>query len=191
MSQQPADGMSVDPGLRTARELALGGLLGALGLVLPLAFHMVPQGGPMFLPMHLPILVLGLLVRPTIAGTVGVIVPLLSFLLTGMPPVPTVVFMCLELGTLGAVASLLSRLMRRSPLAAPWAATLGAIIAARAMAGVAVMTVGPLMGFRRPVIEYLGFVIVTGLPGIIIQLTVVPLLITYLKRVGVIGQVGT
>jgi len=53
------------------------------------------------------------------------------------------------------------------------------------------MTIGPLMGFRRPVIEYLGFVIVTGLPGIIIQLTVVPLLITYLKRVGVIGQVGT
>ena len=141
--------------------------------------------------MHLPILALGLIVRPTVAGTVGLLVPLLSFLLTGMPPVPTVVFMCFELGALGAVASLLSRLLRSYHWAGPWIATLGAIVAARIASGLTVMVIGPLMGFHRPIIEYLGFVIVTGLPGIAIQLTVVPLLITYLKRVGVLGRIGT
>ncbi len=177
---------TTDDQLRAARELALGGLFGALGIALPLAFH-AAQLGKMMLPMHFPILILGLLVRPAIAGTVGAIVPLLSALLTGMPPLapPTAIMMCFELAALGATASVLASRLRWNP----WAASVGAILVARTVLGLAVIAVGPLLGFRVSAFAYVAAAVVAGLPGIIIQLATIPLLITWLRRVGAVGTV--
>ncbi|MGB9619107.1 MAG: ECF transporter S component, partial [Armatimonadota bacterium] len=69
----------------SARDLALGGLFGATGVALPIVFHAVGLGKA-FLPMHLPVLVCGLLISPTVAFAVGVVTPLVSSVLTGMPP---------------------------------------------------------------------------------------------------------
>ena len=41
--------------LRKARDLALGGMMGALGVLIPIAFHAVGGAGPVFLPMFLPV----------------------------------------------------------------------------------------------------------------------------------------
>ena len=55
--------------LSRARELALAGLMGALGLLLPIGFHALGWGGSVFLPMHLPVVVAGFLVGPAAAAT--------------------------------------------------------------------------------------------------------------------------
>jgi len=180
MSAQKDQAQALDPGLQTARELALGGLFAALGIALPLAFH-AAQLGKVFLPMHFPVLALGLLVRPSIAGTVGAIVPLVSCLLTGMPPLapPIAVMMSFELGALGTTASLLSYHLHWSP----WLSAPVAIVAARVVLGGAVVAVGPLLGFRVPVLTYVIGAIVTGAPGIALQLATMPLLVQWLKRV--------
>ncbi|MDI6828708.1 MAG: hypothetical protein QME62_09515, partial [Armatimonadota bacterium] len=87
-----------DP-LVTARELAIAGLLGALGLLLPIAFHALGWGGRVFLPMHLPIMAAAFLISPGTAVSVAVVVPFLSAVLTGMPPLapPVAVLMAIEL----------------------------------------------------------------------------------------------
>jgi len=76
--------------------LTLTALLIAVGVLLPMVFHILSFGGPMFLPMHIPVLVAGFLLPWQFAALVGITTPLLSFFLTGMPPVPTVFTMTLN-----------------------------------------------------------------------------------------------
>ena len=44
----------------STRRLVMAALCVALGVVLPMAFHSVPRGGSIFLPMHIPVLLCGL-----------------------------------------------------------------------------------------------------------------------------------
>ena len=51
------------------KKMIYGGLLTAVGLVLPQAFHVFGQGvGMAFLPMHLPVMIAGILLGPCYAG---------------------------------------------------------------------------------------------------------------------------
>ena len=63
--------------------------------------------GEALLPMHFPILLLGLFVGPHAAIAAGVVSPLLSFMLTGMPKAAMLPFMIIELGVYGLCAGLL------------------------------------------------------------------------------------
>lgn len=84
------------------KKMIYGGLLTAVGLVLPQAFHVFGQGvGMAFLPMHLPVMIAGILLGPCYGGLIGLIVPLVSSMLTGMPPVPKLYFMLVELVAYG------------------------------------------------------------------------------------------
>ena len=93
------------------RRLTTGTLTGtalllAMGVVLPIVFHAFPLGGRIFLPMHLPALVAGLVLGPVAGLIVGAGSPVLSMLLTGRPTVPYMIPMLLELATYGLVAGL-------------------------------------------------------------------------------------
>jgi predicted membrane protein len=68
-----------------ARSLAVAGLLVAMAVTLPLAAHVIKVGGPVLLPMHIPIFLAGLLLSPGLAVLVGVLSPIVSFLLTECP----------------------------------------------------------------------------------------------------------
>ena len=82
-------------------------LLLALGVVLPIVFHAIPLGGRIFLPMHLPTFVAGLVMGPVAGLVVGAGSPILSGLLTGRPTVFYMIPMILELATYGLVSGLL------------------------------------------------------------------------------------
>ena len=57
----------------------------ALCVVLPMAFHSIQNAGAIFCPMHIPVLLCGLLVGWPYGLLCGLAGPLLSSLLTGMP----------------------------------------------------------------------------------------------------------
>ncbi len=88
------------------RKITYGGLLLAIGIVLPQVFHLTggPASGATFLPMHIPVLIAGLLLGPAYGLIVGVVTPFLSFLITGMPVVARLPFMVVELTVYGLVA---------------------------------------------------------------------------------------
>jgi len=164
-----------------ARDLALGGLFGALAIVIPIAFHALAPGlGSVFLPMYYPILALGLLASWEVAVVVGVLAPVLSMAFTGMPPPHIAVIMACELAALGAVASLM-----RSWRVGIWPSALISLIASRVVGVGIVVAVLPLFGIHR---EYalLGFI--ASLPGIIILLTVVPAAVYAIERTSMMGR---
>jgi hypothetical protein len=100
------------------REISRAAFCVALALVLPAVFHAL-QLGHVFLPMYLPLLLGAFLVRPATAGLAAFGAPLLSALLTGMPPLvpPVAVWMAVELGAMAFAASWLRRGLRWPPIA--------------------------------------------------------------------------
>ena len=88
------------------RTLTTTGLLLAVGLLLPMVFHSLfgAEGGKMFLPMHYAVLLGGLLLGPVAGAFLGIATPVLSTLMTGMPPVAILPPMVVELAVYGLVA---------------------------------------------------------------------------------------
>lgn len=63
-----------------------------------MAFHLIGMTGPITLPMHIPVLIGGLLLSP-LALLLGIVTPVVSSLLTGMPVIyPMAIIMAFELG---------------------------------------------------------------------------------------------
>ena len=166
-----------------ARDLTMGGLFGALALVVPIAFHPIGGAGKMFLPMFLPILALGLLASWEVCLIVGCIVPLLSSSLTGMPPPPTAILMMFELTAMAAVASLC-----RSRGWGIWPAAIAAIVAAKVVGAIEVLTIAPMVGYTEDLLAYVLASFGVSLPGTILLLTVVPGAVGLIEKVSILGR---
>lgn len=158
-------------------NLVTTGVLIGLGVLLPIAFHMVGAMGQIFLPMHIPVLITGLLLGGKFGLVAGILTPLLSSLLTGMPPVmPVMPMMMVELMTYGAISGYLYHQHRVSLLLS----LIGAMFSGRLMALGAVYVMALLVQIKLTPIAYITGAFVTGLPGMAIQLAVVPLLVNRL-----------
>ena len=163
----------------TTKELVLSGLLLASGIILPMIFHMFGMTGPIVLPMHIPVLLGGCLLSPIMALLLGIITPIISGLLTGMPVMfPMAVIMAIELGIYGLSASLSTRNLKLSPIPS----LIISMIAGRIAAGLTVAALVQLFGIKMNPIAYVTGAIVTGIPGIIIQLIFIPTLVYTIKR---------
>lgn len=161
------------------KEIVLSGLLLATGLILPMIFHVFGVTGPMVLPMHIPVLLGGMLLSPSLALILGIITPVLSSIFTGMPVLfPMAVIMAFELGTYGFVASLALRKFKLNILSS----LLISMVSGRIAAGLTVALLIMLFGIKMNPIVYVKGAIITGIPGIIIQLVFIPPLIYAIKR---------
>ncbi|MFA9423226.1 MAG: ECF transporter S component [Sedimentibacter sp.] len=162
----------------TTKELVLSGLLLATGIIVPMIFHMLGVMGSIVLPMHIPVLIGGLLLSPSLALSLGIVTPIISGILTGMPVLfPMSIIMAFELGTYGLVSSLLTRKMKLSVVPT----LIISMISGRIAAGFAVAALIQLFGINMDPVLYIKASIITGLPGIIIQLIFIPTLVYAIK----------
>ncbi|MHC1745977.1 MAG: ECF transporter S component [Negativicutes bacterium] len=154
--------------------LVAGAVCIAFGIVLPIAFHMAGAMGSVFLPMHIPVMIAGLFIGAEAGWITGMITPLLSSLMTGMPPLmPVLPLMVVELSVYGFAGGYLHQRMRFSLLVS----LIGAMIAGRLAVAATAYIMLNLLGIQLKPFVYLTAAVVTGLPGIIIQLMIVPLLV--------------
>ena len=175
--------------LRRARELVLAGLCVALGLTVPWLIHVAGGGslGRVLLPMYLPVLLAGLLLRPPLAVLVGVLTPVLSSALTGMPPpLPILPLMVGELAVLAGVASLLHQRLRLNV----WVAAVAAVLAERLALALLAAGLGGWLGLPVPWAVYVGGALVAGLPGVALLLAVVPPLALVAERRSLLAERG-
>lgn len=166
-------------------NIVYSGLLIAIGILLPQLFHVFgPAAGKTFLPMHIPVLLAGFLVGPLYGLGVAILVPILSSVITGMPPVPMLYFMLFELVTYAVVAGILYKKLKLNL----YVALIGAMICGRLIYGLSLVVVVNLLGMTFPFTNVVAFFgsMSTGIPGIIIQIVVVPPLIFALKKGGLI-----
>jgi hypothetical protein len=161
------------------REVVWSALFIALGLTIPVLFHTVGLGAA-FLPMFLPILAAGLLLRSVPAALIGLVTPPLSALLTGMPPLmPPVAFvMAVEGVILGALSSFLYRRLQWNIFLTAAAA----VLVQRTVMILLTIVLAPLFGLPGP-LAALGL-LAQGLPGVSLLIFAVPLLIRYLEKTG-------
>ena len=157
--------------------MIISAVMAALGLVLPVAFHAVGLGNH-FLPMLLPLLLNGFLVSLPWAALTGAVVPVISSLATGMPPMypPVAAQMSLEGVVLGGVAAAIYRSQPRRL----WPALLSAVLLGRLSALAAAWFLARLFGLPAAFVS--AAMLVRGLPGVALQMAVVPLVVRQLQR---------
>jgi hypothetical protein len=162
----------------SSRELAYAGLFGAAALLLPVLFHLVKLGS-VFMPMYLPLVTLAFLVRPLPAGVTAAITPLLSAVVTGMPPLypPVAEIMSVELC---AMAMLIAAVCVRWPRANVLILLVLVLVFGRAL------HVG-LVYFSSLLIQLpAGFLarlsLLSGWPGIVLMLVTVPPTVQIVRR---------
>ena len=160
-------------------------MLIALCVVFPLAFHAVPYAGRMLLPMHIPVLLAGLVCGPLFGLIVGLAGPFLSNLFTSMPPMVLVPPMMIELGTYGLVAGLMIKLIHTRRLSVDlYISLLAAMLIGRIVAGIAQAVY--FYGGTYAIGSWTTVYFVNSLPGLVIQLLLIPSLIIALEREKVI-----
>ncbi|MCD4711656.1 MAG: ECF transporter S component [Clostridiales bacterium] len=165
---------------KKTHSLILSGVFIALGLVLPIAFHMFGGAGPIFLPMHIPVLIGGFFLSPMLALSVGVLTPMLSGIITGMPPIfPMMPIMMLELGIYGLTISVVKNNVTKNP----YIALLASMILGRVAAGFMVFVLSTFFAAKLPsAIIFITTSVTTGIPGIIIQLIIIPIVVIALNK---------
>ena len=71
--------------MEKVKKVTLSGMLFAIGLILPLFIGQIPAVGKMLLPMHIPVLICGLILGWQYGLAVGFLLPLVRSVLFGMP----------------------------------------------------------------------------------------------------------
>ena len=159
----------------------------ALCVVLPQAFHAVPNAGAIYLPMHIPVLLCGLICGWSYGLLCGLAGPALSALLTGMPPAAVLPGMLVECGVYGLAAGLLMQLLRTKHLYADLYISLAAaMLLGRVVSGIAKALIFSAGSYSMA--SWVAGSFVTALPGIAIQLALLPSIVYALMRARLIPQ---
>ncbi|HIZ55649.1 MAG TPA: ECF transporter S component [Firmicutes bacterium] len=169
------------------KKLVLAALFVALGAAMPYAFHMIPNAGNVLLPMHIPVLLCGLICGWPYGLACGVLAPLLSNLTTQMPPVGILPSMLCELAVYGLIAGLLFHLIHTGKKVLDiYIALIGAMLAGRLVYGILNAVIFNAGNYSLAIWATSAFV--TALPGIIIQLLLIPAVLFTLEKAKLIQR---
>lgn len=167
------------------KKLTLSALFVALGLVLPLLTGQLKALGNAFLPMHLPVLLCGLIVGPVYGMTIGLILSILRHFTFGMPPLyPTAIAMSFELATYGFVVGYVYKNSRWKCIIALYESLIIAMIAGRIVWGIVTMILLGINGQAFTWQMFMAGAFLNAIPGIVFQLIFIPSLMIALNKTG-------
>jgi riboflavin transporter FmnP len=170
------------------RNLVLAGLFIAIGLILPFITGQIPEIGRQLLPMHIPVLIAGFVLGWKYGLVVGLIVPILRSLLFTMPHMfPTAVAMSFELAAYGCLTGLLYNAFPKKN-GYIYATLILSMLGGRVIWGIVSLI---LYGFTETAFTWKAFMagaFVNAIPGIIIQIIIIPILIMALERSNLIEK---
>lgn len=166
--------------LSYVKSIVFTAVCSALCVVVPMAFHTIPNAGVVFLPMHIPVLLCGLICGWPHGLICGLIGPLLSSVITGMPPAAMLPSMMVECAVYGLVTGLMMRYVRtRCAVADLYISLVSAMILGRVVAGVAKSLI---FSPGTAPFAWVTTSLVAGIPGIVIQLVLMPTIVFALTQ---------
>lgn len=158
-------------------DVPLAAIVGAV--VVPQIFHALGAVsglgtalGEAFLPMHLPIILVGLLAGPYAGAVSGLLGPLASFALSGMPGIVMLPFMMIELCAYGLFAGLL-----RNVKLPTIAKVIIVQVAGRAVRAVAILLAVYAFGSESVRVATIWMSVAAGICGIVLQWALLPLIV--------------
>lgn len=156
-------------------EITLSALFLAIGIVLPFITGQIQQIGNMLLPMHLPVLLCGMIVGWKYGILIGFVLPILRSALFSMPPMfPTAISMAFELATYGFVSGYLYKKFHSKGVVSIYFALLMAMLAGRIIWGIVSMIL--LDNFTWQL--FISSAFIQALPGIVLQLIIIPVIMS-------------
>ena len=166
------------------RKLTYSALYMAIALILPFVTGQIPEIGAMLCPMHIPALLCGFMCGWPWGMAVGFVSPLLRSVMFGMPAMfPAAIAVAFELAVYGGMAGLLySRLPRKKWMI--YAALLISMIAGRVVWGAVQALLAGLSGNSFTWTLFLTGAVINAIPGIIMQLALIPVLIVTMDKAG-------
>lgn len=174
------------------RNLVYSALCLALCLVLPFLTGQIETIGSFLSPMHLPVLLCGIICSWYWGAIVGAVAPLLRCVMFGMPMLVKAVPMSFELAAYGAVAGLLMLLLpKKLPyICNIYVSLIGAMIAGRVVWGLATL-VCFFVGFTKSMLTFKVFLtteFVGTWAGIVLQLLIIPPVVLAMRRAHLVSD---
>lgn len=172
----------------STKKIVLSGMFLALGLVLPFFTGQIPSIGNKLLPMHIPVLLCGFICGWPYGLMVGFITPLFRSLLFGMPPMyPVAAAMAFELAAYGALTGILYKIFPKKN-SFIFVVLIFSMIGGRIVWGLASLLLYGIAGNGFTMAIFISGAVINAVPGIIIQIILIPVIIMVLKKLGYGGN---
>lgn len=167
------------------RSYVLTAVFVMLAVSVPWIFHQFHLAGATFLPMHIFVLIAGLLFGWRAGLITGLFTPLVSYFISGMPVLNILPQIVIELSAYGIIAGILRQKYNLRPI---WA-LLGAMLGGRAALLLAMLIIyliagqsySPLGPEASPFASFWS-AIKQGWPGLVIQLISIPLIVWLVSK---------
>ncbi|MDL2292393.1 DUF1893 domain-containing protein [Acholeplasma sp. OttesenSCG-928-E16] len=165
-------------------KLTLTAIFIILGILIPyITGHLFMIPGTIFLPMHIPVFLCGIITGPKYGFLCGILTPALSSLMTGMPvSFPMLPIMAVELSVYGLASGFLTNKIRLNIfltlVISMVLGRLGYALIFTVLTNLMETELAALSAFSA---------FLTGLPGIAIQLVIIPSIYLILKK-GVLSK---
>lgn len=164
-------------------NLLLSAMFLGIGLVLPFLTGQIQQIGNMLLPMHLPVILCGLICGWQYGLTVGAILPVMRSLIFTMPALyPTAIAMSFELATYGFVVGILFTYAKWQCVRSLYRCLILAMISGRVVFGTVMALLMGINGELFTLEAFISTAFINAVPGIILQLILVPVIMLALDR---------
>ncbi len=173
--------------MNNVKKLAVTAMLFAVGMVLPFFIGQIPAIGKMLLPMHIPVLLCGFIVGWQYGALIGFLLPTVRGLVFGLPPLyPNAVAMAFEMAAYGFVSGYLYSHARWQCTKMLYISLVTAMLAGRIVWAFAEVI---LLGIGGNIFTWKMFAagaFLNAIPGIIVQLVLIPLIMVALRRAKVV-----
>ena len=168
--------------MSAAKRTVICAMCIALCYVLPIAFHGIGLGGALS-PMHIPVLLCGIVCGGGSGFLCGIIGPVVSSLLSGMPPLLMLIRMIPELCIYGLAGGLVMKRIHTGSMGADvYISLIVSMIAGRIAGGIASAVFFTVTSGVYSISLWATSYIVESVPGIIAHLILVPVLVFTLEK---------
>ena len=164
-------------------NIVLSALFLSLCLVLPFFTGQIKEIGNMLLPMHIPVMLCGLICGWQYGLIVGAIAPIMRSLLFSMPVMyPSAISMAFELATYGFVIGYMFSKSKWTCMKSLYRSLIVSMISGRVVWGLVQAILLGLGENGFTLSMFIGSAFLKAIPGIILQLVLIPAIMLVLKK---------
>ena len=164
-------------------NIVLSAMFLAIALILPFLTGQIKEFGSMLLPMHIPVMLCGLVCGWQYGLTIGLIAPILRSALFAMPVMfPTAIAMAFELATYGFVIGILFQKARWKCIKSLYRCLIISMVAGRVVWGIVQCILLGLGENGFTISMFVTGAITKAIPGVILQLMLIPTVMLMLGK---------
>lgn len=171
--------------ISATKRISLCAMCIALCYVLPVAFHSIGLGS-ILSPMHIPVLLCGLICGGWSGFLCGLIGPAISSLLSGMPPLVALFRMVPELCAYGLICGLMMNIRTGKTITDVYLSLVAGMIAGRLVGGIASAVFFTITTGVYSVALWFSGYFAESIPGIIAHLVLIPIIYITMEKARVI-----